>query len=480
MKKESYKISVIIPVYNTEKYLKEAINSIINQSIGFNNIELILVNDGSTDNSENICLQYKNKYSNINYIKQNNQGVSVARNNGAEQAQSEYILFLDSDDKMGFKSLESLYNFINTHQELDFVISRVKMFGKRKNWHYGDYRFQNDNQIIDINKDEFIKYNQYHSTGIIIRKSAFLKYKYNIKIKYGEDMDLMTNLLLNNNKFGLVKESILYYRKREEGTAATDKQKNDKRWYIDTINMFLNILSKVKKKYKTIPYYFQYYIMFSLRERVNGNLNILSKEEKKQYIENINLIIKDISPEIISLIKTINTEHLMYFLKMKNEPLKVNIEHNKTKVNNLIVNNEDLRYCAINSIEIKNNKIEIILAINTELVNPKDISINGCTGNLIDFKYRKFPTDIEGKQIDYNNKYKYLLPITNNTYHINYKDINLPIYIQNIQKKYQVSKNNKIIYRNNFIIEYDNISIKIYKNYYFNKIIYYIKRKIYK
>ena len=86
MKKNNYKISVIIPVYNTEKYLEDAINSIINQSIGFNNIELILINDGSTDNSENICLKYNNKYNNITYIKQTNQGVSVARNKAVQTA----------------------------------------------------------------------------------------------------------------------------------------------------------------------------------------------------------------------------------------------------------------------------------------------------------------------------------------------------------------------------------------------------------
>ena len=84
MEKKNFKFSVIIPIYNVEKYLEEAIKSIINQSIGFeDNIQLILVNDGSTDNSEEICMKYEKEFpDNIIYIKQKNNGVSVARNTG--------------------------------------------------------------------------------------------------------------------------------------------------------------------------------------------------------------------------------------------------------------------------------------------------------------------------------------------------------------------------------------------------------------
>ena len=67
-----YKVSVIIPVYNTEKYLSETIDSVINQTIGFNNIELILVNDGSKDNSEKVCKYYEEKYDNVKYIYKDN------------------------------------------------------------------------------------------------------------------------------------------------------------------------------------------------------------------------------------------------------------------------------------------------------------------------------------------------------------------------------------------------------------------------
>lgn len=91
-----HKISVIVPVYNVEKYLKRCINSILNQT--FKNFELILVNDGSTDNSLNICKNYKEKDGRIQLISQTNKGLSAARNTGLKYAKGKYVCFVDSDD----------------------------------------------------------------------------------------------------------------------------------------------------------------------------------------------------------------------------------------------------------------------------------------------------------------------------------------------------------------------------------------------
>ena len=93
----SCKVSVIVPVYNCKKYLETAIRSVIEQTL-FNETELILVDDGSTDGSGGICDNYASEYPNIFAVHQSNSGVSVARNKGMEAAKGEYIAFLDSDD----------------------------------------------------------------------------------------------------------------------------------------------------------------------------------------------------------------------------------------------------------------------------------------------------------------------------------------------------------------------------------------------
>ena len=89
-------ISIIIPVYNSENYLKKCIDSVLSQT--YKDIEVIIVNDGSKDNSDKICKNYADQDSRIKYYSQKNSGVSVTRNNGIKYSSGAYIAFLDSDD----------------------------------------------------------------------------------------------------------------------------------------------------------------------------------------------------------------------------------------------------------------------------------------------------------------------------------------------------------------------------------------------
>lgn len=98
------KVSVIIPVYNVEKYLRECLDSVINQTLS--DIEIICINDGSTDNSLGILKEYAEKDSRIKIITQENQGQGVARNNAIEAAQGEYLVFVDPDDFLDSEALE--------------------------------------------------------------------------------------------------------------------------------------------------------------------------------------------------------------------------------------------------------------------------------------------------------------------------------------------------------------------------------------
>ena len=118
-------VSIIIPVYNTEKYLKECLDSIIAQS--FKNFEIICVNDGSTDNSLAILEEYQKQHSNLKIITQKNGGAGKARNTGLEAAKGKYICFWDSDDIFEPKAIETLYNQAEK-TEADITICRSQMF----------------------------------------------------------------------------------------------------------------------------------------------------------------------------------------------------------------------------------------------------------------------------------------------------------------------------------------------------------------
>lgn len=102
------KVSVIIPVYNTERYLYQCVYSILAQN--FSDIEVILINDGSTDRSASICEALSDQYENVKFFQQPNQGVSVARNRGIEEATGDWVTFIDSDDYIDLNYFETLYS----------------------------------------------------------------------------------------------------------------------------------------------------------------------------------------------------------------------------------------------------------------------------------------------------------------------------------------------------------------------------------
>lgn len=117
-------ISIIMPVYNAEKYLNRSIESIMNQT--YNNIEIILVNDGSTDNSLEICTNYQEKDNRIKLINQENKGVSFARNKGIDESTGDYIMFIDSDDYIEKNMIEDMVEKI-IEDDIDLIISGIKM-----------------------------------------------------------------------------------------------------------------------------------------------------------------------------------------------------------------------------------------------------------------------------------------------------------------------------------------------------------------
>lgn len=125
------KYSFIVPVYNTEKYLKKCLDSLVNQT--FDNFEIIIVNDGSIDKSSEIIKKYKEKYSNIKSIEQKNQGLSMARNNGVKKASGDYLIFVDSDDYIETNLLEEVDKVIGDNDILRFQIALIDENSDKKN-----------------------------------------------------------------------------------------------------------------------------------------------------------------------------------------------------------------------------------------------------------------------------------------------------------------------------------------------------------
>ena len=142
-------ISVIVPVYNVEKYLEECLDSIQNQT--YSDIEVILVNDGSLDNSKDICEKYCKEDNRFKLINQANQGQSVARNHGVVASTGEFIAFVDSDDIIRQDYLEVLIRYMS--EEMDIVESQFTVHKKE----FFNENYKEINVIFEGNSEEAIK-----------------------------------------------------------------------------------------------------------------------------------------------------------------------------------------------------------------------------------------------------------------------------------------------------------------------------------
>lgn len=216
-------ISFIVPVYNTESYIKKCIDSIINS--GIKDFEIIIINDGSTDNSFNICREYEEKYNNIILISQCNQGVSIARNEGLKVAKGEWIVFVDSDDYIFSNSLSN----INLDKEIQFYIFEYS------NSDNIDEKFSSDAIEYD-NKDNDILID-YIFNSLCISKGRQTNlstpwakiYKKEIidknnlsfikELPIGEDVLFNLNYILKCNKSIYIKRPI-YHVEEREGSAS--------------------------------------------------------------------------------------------------------------------------------------------------------------------------------------------------------------------------------------------------------------------
>lgn len=174
------KFSIIVPVYNVENYIEQALNSILSQT--YKDYEVIVVNDGSTDQSLKICESYKEKFQNITIITQKNGGLSEARNTGIKIAQGEFIYFFDSDDYMNPVLLETVNKQIEKDEELDMVQFHYESF-KNNVVKQDSFKFSTIPNDKVLNNSELVNY-LYNG-----KKTIFTAWSYVIR----------TSIIQNNN-----------------------------------------------------------------------------------------------------------------------------------------------------------------------------------------------------------------------------------------------------------------------------------------
>ncbi len=321
MQKEKFKFSVVIPIYNVESFLAETIDSVIAQDIGFEqNIQMILVNDGSPDNSEEICLAYQKKYrENIVYVKQENAGVSAARNNGMNYVEGKYVNFLDSDDKWSPDTFSCVYRFFEKHYEqVDLVSCKQEFFEAQTGPHpLSKKKFEDGDRVTDIltNYEEL----QLHVTACFIKAKAMHNAQFDTRLKYGEDALYVNEIILEKHKYGLVAQPTHYYRKRGNNSSAVQNKQQSLDWYFKTpVFYYQYIVEKSVKKYGFVLPYIQYLVMFEIQWRLKEDIDaVLDEKQREDYIAIIKDLVQQCDDDIIAKPGQIYVQQKIYLYSLK-------------------------------------------------------------------------------------------------------------------------------------------------------------------
>ncbi len=277
-------VSIIVPIYNSEKYLKKCIDSLIDQT--HNNIEILLINDGSTDNSEKIIKKYKDKR--IKYISQKNIGIGKTRNKGIKLSKGKYIMFIDSDDYIGKNCVEKMYD-LAVSNESDLVISNY-------------YKVINGKCLkIDLpyfepsslkNNPNILNVVNLGPCNKLYKKELLNNIKFNEEYKY-EDVPFVVNTLYYANKIVKTNEYLSYYviHSNSETTIrderifdiisvcqlSYDVLKQDNNMKDNIINLFVMIITDYAAQCRYIS-------DRNIRKRfINSSFSFLNKIDKKWY-----------------------------------------------------------------------------------------------------------------------------------------------------------------------------------------------------
>lgn len=219
-------ISIIIPVYNVEKYIEQCLDSVLSQK--FVDYEIILIDDGSTDNSGSICDAYAQKYKHVNCVHRCNEGASAARNFGIYLAKGEFVLFIDSDDFITEDSLEKIVGTIECDDKLDLMFLEASKYLTSKNTHEKLLAGYRRDILINGTKESILNHlaslSKFPASPWAKLISRQLLIDSKIYFKEGitaEDLDWTVRLVCAANKFSYCEYPFYNYRQGREGSVTS-------------------------------------------------------------------------------------------------------------------------------------------------------------------------------------------------------------------------------------------------------------------
>lgn len=439
-----FKFSIVIAVYNVENYIEETVDSIINQDISFEeNVQLILVDDGSTDSSLSIIEKYEKAYpKNIKVISKENGGQASARNCGLKYVEGKYVNFLDSDDYISRNTLREVNAFFEEHyDDIDVVAIPMQLFERVNQAHRLNSKFDKT-QVVDLEKNPNMP--QLSASSAFIKSEIMKRYPFNENLVNLEDALVINKIFLEKKKYGVLNNVTYFYRQRFDQSSTVDSMKLNKSYYTPRLrNFYINLAEYCIEKTGGIPLYVQYLFAYDIQWLLDmDTLDILDFDERDEFWKVLYQVIDHIDIDCILNNRYINKHILDYFIYLKN--------HEKMflakKDDDLVLYYEDYVYerfsemvLWLDIVEYKEGSLNFSGSIETSF-NTEDINIRAFVkreGKLLEFFTKK---------VCYNNIRRRVIQ------HLSVNWMN----VYNFDFKYPIEINDEIY----FEIEYDDAENK--------------------
>lgn len=312
-----YKVSVIVPVYNVEEFLRECLDSLVNQTIDKSKMEILCINDGSTDSSLDILREYEERYSCITVFSKENEGLSATRNYGIKRAQGKYLMFIDSDDMFTLETVEKVTDFFDTvYDEVDLVTFFDQPYNKQNFLpvHFRFEKYLKADGVYDLNKYPYICQMR---VNVCVKNFGEKNFLFDTTPGFKqEDQEYNNRVLMKKMKIGYCKAGCYLYNKSNENSIVTTSF-NAIKLFETSMEYFERLFSYFPDE---IPKYFQAIFYHDIRWKFESEILYpyhYDEENLRKAKERVLNLLDRVDNDVILKYPAAKDQHTMYWLAQK-------------------------------------------------------------------------------------------------------------------------------------------------------------------
>lgn len=309
-----YLATVIIPCFNRGDVIHLAFDSLLEQTIPFEKLQVLIVNDGSTDNSLEICQKMAEPYSNVFVFDKPNGGISSTRNYGLDHAEGKYIVYLDDDDTLAPETIEEVTSFFDTvYDEVDLVTYRISRYseGKKQKWNHFRYRYLKKTGVYDLNEYPMVL----QTTINVVVKNMFKdNQKFDTELGYMEDQVYNNAVLSKKFKIGFCEKGEYRYNRHLDSIVSASTSA------YNCFEKMIKYFEDLFGEYEEVPPYLQCSLLHNLSYRMKDNILFpyhYSEEEFAHALDRISALLAKVDEVVLYNRFPMDDYHRTYFLSLK-------------------------------------------------------------------------------------------------------------------------------------------------------------------